>query len=166
MARGDLLRVKEEIVNAMLERTLAGGDLVQEKVGDQGLIFLPSLKRAEEDIAARIKLLTSVPASYPAIDMEKAVACCQARTGKELAPSQQVALRQTLSSRRLVITGGPGAGKKKLVNAVLLILRATKVRCLLCAPTGRAAKRLSETTGVTANRIAEGWPSRASPSTP
>jgi exodeoxyribonuclease V alpha subunit len=83
----------------------------------------------------------------------KAVAWCEAKTGKELAPSQQAALRQALSSRALVITGGPGVGKTTLVNAILLILRAKKVRCLLCAPTGRAAKRLSETTGVEAKTI-------------
>jgi ATP-dependent exoDNAse (exonuclease V) alpha subunit len=53
----------------------------------------------------------------------------------------------------VVITGGPGVGKTTLVNAILLILRAKKVRCLLCAPTGRAAKRLSETTGVEAKTI-------------
>src|SRR3974377_642206 len=51
------------------------------------------------------------------------------------------------------VTGGPGVGKTTLVNAILLILRAKKVRCLLCAPTGRAAKRLSETTGVEAKTI-------------
>jgi len=53
----------------------------------------------------------------------------------------------------LILTGGPGVGKTTLVNAILLILRAKKVRCLLCAPSGRAAKRLSETTGVAAKTI-------------
>ena len=78
---------------------------------------------------------------------------CQQKTGKELAPSQRDALKLALSSRALVITGGPGTGKTTLLNAILLILRAKKVRCLLCAPTGRAAKRLSEATGVEAKTI-------------
>jgi exodeoxyribonuclease V alpha subunit len=136
-----------------LEKTLAGGDLVRETIADQELIFLPSLKRAEEGIAAHIKNLASGQSNFPPIDMEKAVAWCEGKIGKELAPSQQAALRQALSSRALVITGGPGVGKTTLVNAILLILRAKKVRCLLCAPTGRAAKRLWETTGVEAKTI-------------
>lgn len=150
---GKLLLVKEEIVNAALEKTLADRDLVRETIEDQELVFLPSLKRAEEGIAARIKNLATGPTNYPAIDVDKAVTWCQCKTGKELAPSKQVALRQALSSRALVITGGPAVGKTTLVNTILLILQAKKVRCLLCAPTGRAAKRLFETAGVEAKTI-------------
>jgi exodeoxyribonuclease V alpha subunit len=150
---GKLLLVDEKIVTQALERTLASGDLVQENIAGQELLFLPSLKRAEEVIAARIKKLCASPANYPPIDMDKAVEWCQRKTGKELAPSQRKALEQALASRALVITGGPGVGKTTLVNAILLILRAKKVRCLLCAPTGRAAKRLSEATGVEAKTI-------------
>jgi ATP-dependent exoDNAse (exonuclease V) alpha subunit len=95
----------------------------------------------------------AAPPNFPAIDLEKAGAWCQSKTGKDLAPSQQAALRQALASRALILTGGPGVGKTTLVNAILLILRAKKVRCLLYAPTGRAAKRLSETTGVEAKTI-------------
>jgi exodeoxyribonuclease V alpha subunit len=101
----------------------------------------------------RIRKLCNLPPAYPAIDLTKAVAWCQQKTGKELAPSQRAALEQALTSRVLIITGGPGVGKTTLVNAILLILRAKKVRCQLCAPTGRAAKRLSQTTGQEAKTI-------------
>jgi exodeoxyribonuclease V alpha subunit len=150
---GKLLLVDDKIVTEALERTLAGKDLVKETINGQELIFLPYLKRAEEIIAGRIKNLAASPSTFPAIDFNKAVGWCREKTGKELAPSQRDALKLALTSRALVITGGPGVGKTTLVNAVLLILRAKKVNCLLCAPTGRAAKRLSETTGVEAKTI-------------
>lgn len=150
---GKLLLVEDKIVMAALERTLADRDLARDPLNGQDLIFLPHLKRAEENIAARILSLGSAPSTFPAIDFEKAVVWCQGRTGKPLAPTQLDALKLALSSRALVITGGPGVGKTTLVNAILLILRAKKVRCLLCAPTGRAAKRLAETTGVEAKTI-------------
>jgi exodeoxyribonuclease V alpha subunit len=150
---GKLLLVDEKIVTAALERTLASRELIQETIDGQELIFLPSLKRAEETIASRIKRLCESPATYPPIDLEKAVAWCEQKTGKELAPSQREALKKAITSRVLVITGGPGVGKTTLVNAILLILRAKKVRCQLCAPTGRAAKRLSEATGMVAKTI-------------
>jgi exodeoxyribonuclease V alpha subunit len=148
-----LLLVKEQIIDTALQRTLAAGDLVLENIGGEELIFLPALKRAEEGIANRIKMLSASASNYPPIVFDKAVAWCQERTGKEFAPSQREALKQALTSRALIITGGPGVGKTTLVNAILLILRAKKVNCVLCAPTGRAAKRLSETTGLEAKTI-------------
>ena len=150
---GKLLLVEDKIVTEALERTLGSKDLVKETINGQELIFLPALRRAEEVIAARIKGLCQSPPAFPAIDFEKALAWCQNKTGKALASSQQEALKLALTSRALIITGGPGVGKTTLVNAILLILRAKQVRCLLCAPTGRAAKRLFETTGVEAKTI-------------
>src|SRR6202042_1357817 len=102
---------------------------------------------------AKIKGLARAAAVYPQIDFEKAVAWCQQRTGKMLAPSQREALKTVLANRIVVITGGPGVGKTTLVNSILIILRAKGVKCLLCAPTGRAAKRLTETTGLEAKTI-------------
>src|SRR5260370_29143928 len=85
--------------------------------------------------------------------LRKAIAWCQRKTGKELAATQREALQKALESRVLLITGGPGVGKTTLADSILLILRAKKLRCLLCAPTGRAAKRLREATGVEAKTI-------------
>src|SRR6266487_4350202 len=116
-------------------------------------IFLLHLRRAEEGIAARIKSLAEAEPIYPPIDFEKAVAWCEQRTGKTLAPSQREALKTVLSNRVVVVTGGPGVGKTTLVNSILMILRAKSVKCMLCAPTGRAAKRLTETTGLEAKTI-------------
>ena len=132
---------------------LAGGSLLREEIDGEPLIFLPHLRKAEEVIAARIKRLVQAPTVYPPIDFDKAVAWCEGRTGKTLAPSQREALRTVLASRVVILTGGPGVGKTTLVNSILMILRTKGVKCLLCAPTGRAAKRLAETTGLEAKTI-------------
>jgi exodeoxyribonuclease V alpha subunit len=107
---GKLLQVEDKIVTDALDRTLAGNELVKETINGQDLVFMPHLKRAEEIIACRIRSLARSPATFPAIDFEKAVVWCQQKTGKELAPSQREALKLSLSSRALVITGGPGVG--------------------------------------------------------
>src|SRR6202163_998552 len=148
-----LLEVQEAIVEQALSQMLTGGALLLEEIDGETLIFLPHLRRAEEGIAARIKRLAGTATLYPPIDFEKAVAWCERRTGKTLAPSQREALKTVLGKRAVVITGGPGVGKTTLVNAILMILRAKGVKCLLCAPTGRAAKRLTETTGMEAKTI-------------
>ena len=163
-ATGQLLDIDAGILEAALERTLAGRELVRETIGGQALIFLPRLQQAEMGIAARLRALAHAPANYPPIDFEKAVAWCQQRTGVELAPSQREALRQALTNRVMIITGGPGVGKTTLVNTILRILRAKQVQCALCAPTGRAAKRLTETTGLeakTIHRLLEVQPGRS-----
>ena len=85
--------------------------------------------------------------------MAKAIPWVERRTGLRLATSQREAVRIALASKVLVITGGPGVGKTTLVNSILQILFAKQVRVALCAPTGRAAKRLSDSTGLEAKII-------------
>jgi len=148
-----LLQVEESIVATALQRTLSARELALETIDGEDLVFLPALQRSEQTIAGRIRNLCDSASNYPAIDFEKALAWCQARTRKEFAPSQREALRQAVTNRVLIITGGPGVGKTTLVNAILLILRAKKVNCVLCAPTGRAARRLSDTTQLEASTI-------------
>ena len=144
-----LLEIDVSVVEGSLERLLVDREVVL----DEELIYLPFLRTAEAEIAARLLDLAARPSSYPDIDIDKAVAWVQEKTGKDLAASQVDALKKAISSRVLVITGGPGVGKTTLVNSILLVLRAKKIKCLLCAPTGRAAKRLGETTGLEAKTI-------------
>lgn len=146
-----------EVDSVVIEQALAGmvtkGDLIFESMGDGSLIFLPYLIRAENEIARRIARLSHLSSVLPEIDFERAVSWCEERTQKQLAESQREALRQVLGNRLSVITGGPGVGKTTLIHSLLTIVRAKKVRCLLTAPTGRAAKRLTETTGLEAKTI-------------
>jgi exodeoxyribonuclease V alpha subunit len=148
-----LLDVPVETIEQALSKMLTGGFLLLEEVDGEPLIFLPHLRKAEDGIATKIKRMAGAGVTYPKIDFEKAATWVEKQTGKTLAPSQREALKTVLTSRAAIITGGPGVGKTTLVNSILLILRAKKVKCLLCAPTGRAAKRLTETTRLEAKTI-------------
>src|SRR6185295_9283796 len=90
---------------------------------------------------------------WPEIDPGKALPWIEGKTGLSLAEGQAAAIRLALRSKLLVITGGPGVGKTTIVNAILRILSAKGVGLLLCAPTGRAAKRMTEATGFEARTI-------------
>src|SRR5664280_570297 len=116
-------------------------------------VFLGGLYRAEKAIADRVLRLANGPLPWPYIDPDKALPWVEQKTGLSLAQSQVAAIRLALASKVLVITGGPGVGKTTIVNTILRILDAKGVNFLLCAPTGRAAKRLSETTGQEAKTI-------------
>ncbi|MDB6007103.1 MAG: helicase, RecD/TraA family [Prosthecobacter sp.] len=116
-------------------------------------LYLPYLRAAEQSIAANIKVLASLPAAYPTIDEDAALAWVMKKTGKELAESQQRAVREALRHRLLIITGGPGVGKTTILRSILLILQSKQVKMVLAAPTGRAAKRLAESTGLEAKTL-------------
>ncbi len=156
-----LLGVGEDVVSGALEREIADGQLVAEDIGGETMVFLPALRAAEITIADTLRRLASLPPKYPPIDFEQALAWVQGKTGKTLSPSQQAALRQVLGARVAVITGGPGVGKTTLLDSLLRILAAKRVRFQLCAPTGRAAKRMGESTGqraLTIHRLLEFLP--------
>jgi len=153
LAAVKLLEAPQVTIDQALSQMLTGGSLLLEETDGEPLIFLPHLRKAEDGIATKINRLATASVAYPRIDFEKAIAWCEQRTGKTLAPSQRDALKTVLASRVAIITGGPGVGKTTLVKSILMILRAKRVKCLLCAPTGRAAKRLTETIGLEAKTI-------------
>ena len=116
-------------------------------------MFLAGLYRAEQEIADNLKALSAGSPPWPSIDAGKAIPWVEKRTNMALAGGQAEAVRIALRSKVLVVTGGPGVRKTTLVNSILKILLAKRVAIALCAPTGRAAKRLSESTGLKAKTI-------------
>ena len=148
-----LLEVPRPLVETALQLEVAEGTVVADNVGATECIFLGGLHRAEQAIAERLTTLRSGRPAWPEVDPDRAIPWIEGKTGIELADSQKMAVRLALISKVLVVTGGPGVGKTTIINSILRILAAKGARVLLCAPTGRAAKRLSEATGLGAKTI-------------
>jgi exodeoxyribonuclease V alpha subunit len=148
-----LLEVPAELVETALDYELGEGAVIADDLEGRRCVFLAGLYRAEREIAEKLKALAIGRPPWPAIDADKAIPWVEQRTKLALADSQREAVCVALVSKVLVITGGPGVGKTTLVNSLLKILSAKAVTIALCAPTGRAAKRLSESTGLEAKTI-------------
>ena len=148
-----LLDAPEELVRTAVEEELAAGNVVADAADDTPCVFLTGLYGAERGIAGRLHRIAAGPPPWPHIDPDKALSWIERRIGITLAESQDAAVRLALSSKVLVITGGPGVGKTTIVNAILRILAAKGATLLLCAPTGRAARRMTETSGFEARTI-------------
>jgi exodeoxyribonuclease V alpha subunit len=148
-----LLDVPVDVVTAALEAELAEGTVVLDSTQGRACVFLAWLHAAERQLAERLLTLARGAAPWGPIDAAKAVPWAERRLALTLAPTQREAVRTALSAKLLVITGGPGVGKTTILRAILAILGAKRVRMKLCAPTGRAAKRLAEVTGLDASTI-------------
>jgi exodeoxyribonuclease V alpha subunit len=148
-----LLDIPETLIEAAIAQEIADKVLILDTVEGQPCVFLAPLYYAEQSIAAQIRRLWASAAALPAFDADKAIPWVEQRLSIQLADSQKEAIRLALSAKLLVITGGPGVGKTTLVNSILTIMTVKGVKPMLCAPTGRAAKRLAESTGLEAKTI-------------
>jgi len=148
-----LLDVPGDIVASALAAELDEGTIVADAAGGRDCVFLSWLHTMEQQLAGAIRALAEGAPPWPAIDAAKTVEWVERKLELDLADRQREAVGLAVSSKALVITGGPGVGKTTIVRAILAILCAKRVRVLLCAPTGRAAKRLAEVTGLEAKTI-------------
>ncbi|WP_425473416.1 SF1B family DNA helicase RecD2 [Thiohalocapsa marina] len=142
-----------DIPPPIIEQGIVDEEREDNLVREEALIYLTPLQRAEQGCAAHLKRLLRGPLPWGRIAVARALPWVEAQTGLTLAPSQRAAIATLLESKVAVLTGGPGVGKTTLVKSLLRILRAKGVSVLLAAPTGRAAKRLTETTGQEAKTI-------------
>jgi exodeoxyribonuclease V alpha subunit len=148
-----LLEIPAVVLEQAVVKEITQENLVQEDIDGSPCLFLTPLLRAEQGTATSIRRIMGGAPLWGTIDADKAIPWVEEKTGLSLSPSQREAVRLALASKAVVITGGPGVGKTTLVNSILLIIQAKKMRVTLCAPTGRAAKRLSESTGLEAKTI-------------
>jgi len=155
----EILEVDQEILSRALtslkaEKKIVIDDLQEEESkADYQAVYLAKFHLSETNSAARLKALISAPKSIRPIDPDKALKWVQKQLDITLASKQMEAVRQAVTDKVLVITGGPGTGKTTIVNAILKIFVKSGVKLLLAAPTGRAAKRMSEATGHEAKTI-------------
>jgi exodeoxyribonuclease V alpha subunit len=149
-----LLEVDSSLVREAVEFEREQGRVVREPIEGESWIYLTPLHRAEVGVAKSVRRLLQADAHpLPRIDVERALAWVEEKLKLPLADRQRDAVRQACRDKFLVITGGPGVGKTTLVRSILEIFLAKGLKCLLAAPTGRAAKRLAESTGRPAKTI-------------
>ena len=148
-----LLEIPAPVIEEGITAELVEGNLTAETIDQHEIIFLTPLYRAEVGCANHLLRLNQGHPPWGTIDAQKAIPWVEEQTGLTLSASQRAAIELMLQHKVTVITGGPGVGKTTLVNSILKILKAKQIHIALCAPTGRAAKRLSESTGLEAKTV-------------
>ncbi len=147
-----LLEVSQELAKDCLLTLKSRQDVISGSFDGKEFIFLPQLYQAEVYAAGRILMMLQYPAP-PIVGIEQYIATIEEEEGIQYAEGQKLAISQALSKGALVLTGGPGTGKTTTLNAIISILEAQGGKVFLAAPTGRAAKRMSELTGREAKTI-------------
>ncbi len=166
-----LLGVDQGLVDPAVDRLGRAGDVVIEARPEAGgetetatggeAIYVAGLHRAEVAVAEGLRRLLNASTAAVPVNVDRALAWYEGEAGIALAAQQSEAVRRALSERVLVVTGGPGVGKTTIVRGIVSILARKGLRVALAAPTGRAAKRLSEATGqpaATLHRLLEWRP--------
>ncbi|MCH2170795.1 ATP-dependent RecD-like DNA helicase [Myxococcota bacterium] len=149
----NLLETGSDTLSQPLTELIQKGDIVAETIRGHPCCFLPDLFRLERECAERLISLTRGVPTWNASNPSQALDQAASRLAIELAPSQREALSHALESRLLVVTGGPGVGKTTIVRVLLEVLEDHGVRAVLAAPTGRAARRIRESTGREAQTL-------------
>ncbi|MBN2033193.1 MAG: ATP-dependent RecD-like DNA helicase [Deltaproteobacteria bacterium] len=152
----EILEVEKEVITKAFGTIFAQEKIVIENLDEKAVkkaVYLTKFHFSETGVAERLKTLLNATKSIRNIDSEKAVEWVQGRLSITLAEKQIEAVRTAIKSKVMVITGGPGTGKTTIINAIIQIFSKLKVAMLLAAPTGRAAKKMSEATGYEAKTI-------------
>lgn len=153
-----ILQVNNQIIFTILKERIDNGSLNTEVVGGETLIYPPYLYYAEKKVAMRLLQLQQATEPLSEDNLSLFIKVWEKDNQIQLAQKQKEAIKACLHHGVLVLTGGPGTGKTTVIKGILSILKAQGLKIRLAAPTGRAAKRLSETTGqkaLTIHRLLE-----------
>jgi exodeoxyribonuclease V alpha subunit len=154
--RSDLIAEAAELLEipaAKIEEALDVGIRQRDLVEENGHIYPARLFRAETGIVTHLVRLSRAPLAGTPIDVDRAIAWAQDRMKIQFDPRQSAALANTLRNKVSIITGGPGVGKTTIIRALVDIFTRRRLRVILAAPTGRAAKRMEEATGFKAATV-------------
>lgn len=149
----EFLDVPRDIIDEEILEMVLDGTVFLENLDGREILQLWRFHRAEQNVAGRLYALCHSTLSAVSGSAEKQIKACEKQTGIELSELQKHAVVSSLKNGVSVITGGPGTGKTTIINTILYILNAAGIKTALAAPTGRAAKRMSETTGEDASTI-------------
>ena len=151
-ATAQLLSVETDAVRQAVDALLENRMLVRETLAGITVLYLPALYEAECEITSR--LLSAAKLTFPEPrDINRRLREAARESEVSYSEQQEQAIRQAATSGLLLITGGPGTGKTTILKGILSLLGNMQLRCVLAAPTGRAAKRLTEVTGEEASTI-------------
>lgn len=148
-----LLTVEEEEVNAGIAELVRKGELAVRNLDGRSCLYLPEQYEAENDIAARLRVLENAPRLLDEDEVERMIRDEEMLGGIHYPGLQRVAIKSALRSGVMILTGGPGTGKTTVIRAVISIFERLGLEIALAAPTGRAAKRMSEATSHKATTL-------------
>ena len=151
-ATAQLLSVELEAAEAGITRLREGERLVCQNLADIDVVYLPQIHEAEVGSALHLLKMAQWPHPEPE-NLDRLMAKVESESAVRYSDQQRDAIRSAASTGVLLITGGPGTGKTTIVNGILSLLGHMQLKCVLAAPTGRAAKRLTEVTGEEASTI-------------
>jgi exodeoxyribonuclease V alpha subunit len=149
----DDLGLGREIFSRALEALILENKVVREKTESDEALYLPQFHLAENEVARRLDVLSRSLCTAPDFDVPAALDEAEGRLGLKLSALQKSAIRSAVEKKVLIITGGPGTGKTTIIRAVAEIFQKWGKTVLMAAPTGRAARRLAETSGKDAKTL-------------
>ena len=149
----ELLELTREQVHETMVEMAFTGDIQIDRIDGENVVYLYSYYAAEQKVCRNIASIARAQLKSLSVDIDKTIHMTEEATGITLSEKQKLAVRRSVTSGISVITGGPGTGKTTIINAVINVLEESDFKVAIAAPTGRAAKRITETSGHYASTI-------------